>query len=32
MMDRAIMNYAQGITSESVDTDEMRKVADALPD
>jgi len=32
MMDRAMMNFAKGAVNEPVDTEEMRKVADALPD
>lgn len=32
MMDKAMDNYAKGVRSEPVDTNEMRKIADALPD
>jgi hypothetical protein len=32
MMDKAMENYSKGIRSEPIDTDEMRKIADALPD
>lgn len=32
MMDRAMNNFGKGIASDPVDTEEMRKVADALPD
>jgi len=32
MMDKAMDNYAKGIRSEPIDTDEMRKIVDALPD
>jgi hypothetical protein len=32
MMDTAMENYAKGIRSKPIDTDEMRKIADALPD
>jgi hypothetical protein len=32
MMDKAIGNYKKGTRSEPIDTVEMRKIADALPD
>lgn len=32
MMDSAVDNYAKGIRSKAVNTAEMRKIADALPD
>ena len=32
MMDKAMDNYAKGIRSEPINTDEMRKMADALSD
>jgi len=32
MMDKAMDNFAKGIVSEPVDTNELRKIADALPD
>lgn len=32
MMDRAMKNISKDIVSEPVDTEEMRKVADELPD
>ena len=32
MMDKAMGNYAKGIRSEPINTEEMRKIADALPD
>lgn len=32
MMDKAIENFSNGIRSEPIDTDEMRKTADALQD
>ena len=32
MMDRAMENFSKGVRSEPIDTDEMRKIADALPD
>jgi hypothetical protein len=32
MMDKAMKNYSKGIRSEPVNTNEMRTVADALPD
>jgi hypothetical protein len=32
MMDMAMDNFAKGVRSEPINTDKMRKVADALPD
>jgi hypothetical protein len=32
MMDKAMENFAKGVRSEPINTDEMRKIADALPD
>jgi hypothetical protein len=31
-MDKAMDNYSKGIRSEPIDTDELRKIADALSD
>lgn len=32
MLDKAMENFSSGIRSEPVDTDELRKIADALQD
>ena len=32
MMDKSMCNYQKGIRSEPLNTDEMRRIADALPD
>jgi hypothetical protein len=32
VMDAAMANYGKGIRSKPIDTDEMRRVADALPE
>ena len=32
MMDKSMKNYGNGVVSEPVDVDEMKRISDALPD